>query len=91
MEFCINTIRGVVNKMKNIDKMGVLVLMSHLVITLAFIIIYALAIFNGHDDETLRTILTVIVGYWFGAVGKEAIMNRPQRKHKDEGNIRKGV
>ena len=78
--------------MKNIDKMGVLVLMSHLVITLAFIVIYAVAMFNGHDDETLRTILTVIVGYWFGAVGKEAIMNRPQRRRKEEEeNLKKGA
>lgn len=75
--------------MKKIDRMGVYVLMSHLVITLAFIVIYAFAMFNGHDDDTLRTILTVIVGYWFGAVGKEAIMNRPQ--HKDSGKDKKGA
>lgn len=72
--------------MKKIDRMGVFVLMSHLVITLSFIIIYALAMFNGHDDDTLRTILTVIVGYWFGAVGKEAIMNRPQHRGKEKDN-----
>ena len=77
--------------MKKIDKMGVLVLMSHLIITLAFIIIYAFAMFNGHDDDTLRTILTVIVGYWFGAVGKEAIINRPQRRHKEKENTEKGA
>ena len=77
--------------MKKIDRMGVLVLMSHLVITLAFITIYAFAMFKGHDDDTLRTILTVIVGYWFGAVGKEAIMNRPPRKDKEKDNIDKGA
>ena len=77
--------------MTKIDRMGVLVLMSHLVITLAFIIIYALAMFNGHDDDTLRTILTVIVGYWFGAVGKEAILNRPQPRNKEKENTKKGA
>lgn len=58
---------------KNIDKMGVLVLMSHLLITLAFIGVYLYTLATGQEDETLRTILTVIVGYWFGAMGKEAI------------------
>lgn len=77
--------------MTKIDRMGVYVLMSHLVITLAFIVIYALAMFNGHDDDTLRTILTVIVGYWFGAVGKEAIINRPQRRDKEKENTKKGA
>lgn len=77
--------------MNKIDRMGVFVLMSHLIITLAFIIIYAFAMFNGHDDDTLRTILTVIVGYWFGAVGKEAIMNRPQRRNKEKENTEKGA
>lgn len=77
--------------MKNIDRMGVLVIMSHLVITLAFIVIYAFAMLNGHDDETLKTILTVIVGYWFGAVGKEAITKRPQRRDKDKENTEKGA
>lgn len=77
--------------MKKIDRMGALVLMSHLVITLAFIVIYAFAMFNGHDDETLRTILTVIVGYWFGAVGKEAIINRTQRRPKEKEDTEKGA
>ena len=77
--------------MKKIDKMGVLILMSHLIITLAFIVIYAFAMFNGHDDDTLRTILTVIVGYWFGAVGKEAIINRPQHRNKEKENTEKGA
>lgn len=77
--------------MKKIDRMGVLILMSHLIITLAFIVIYAFAMFNGHADDTLRTILTVIVGYWFGAVGKEAIINRPQRMNKEKENTEKGA
>lgn len=54
---------------KNIDKMGVLVLMSHLIITLAFIGLYAWTLNKGAGDETIKTILTVIVGYWFGSIG----------------------
>jgi len=63
-----------------IDRMGVLLLMSHLIITLVVLSLYAFAMFNGHEDDTLRTILTVIVGYWFGAMGKDAINQRVIKK-----------
>lgn len=69
--------------MKNIDRMGVLVLMSHLIITLAFIGVYAYTLISGQEDDTLRTILTVIVGYWFGAMGKDAI-RRPVEKIEEK-------
>lgn len=65
-----------------IDRMGVLVLMSHLIITLAFIGVYAYTLFSGQEDDTLRTILTVIVGYWFGAMGKDAIRRPVVEKEK---------
>jgi hypothetical protein len=52
-----------------IDKMGVAVLMSHLIITLAVLAIYAVSSYNGKLDDTIRTVLTVIIGYWFGAIG----------------------
>lgn len=60
--------------MKNHEnKMGVLVLMAHLIITLVVLGIYAFTLFSGQEDDTLRTILTVIVGYWFGAMGKDML------------------
>ncbi len=65
--------------MKN-TRMGVLILMSHLIITLFVLTLYAVTLFNGHEDDTLRTILTVIIGYWFGALGKDAINNQLQKK-----------
>ncbi len=65
--------------MKNLDKMGVLVLMSHLIITLVVLGIYGWTLHSGQGDETLKTILTVIVGYWFGSMGREAL-----RKPTDE-------
>ena len=70
---------------KRVDRLGVYILMSHLIITLAFIGVYAYTLVTGQEDETLRTILTVIVGYWFGALGKDAI-RKPQNKirRKDE-------
>lgn len=56
-----------------IDRMGVYVLMSHLIITLVILGIYGYTLYTGHGDETLKTILTVIVGYWFGSMGVNAI------------------
>lgn len=72
--------------MKNIDRMGALLLMSHLVITLAVLIIYAIGSINGHADETLKTLLFAIIGYWFGAVGKEVI-----RKPEKDNDLKKGA
>jgi hypothetical protein len=58
-----------------IDKMGVLILMAHLIITMTIIILYTILIFTGHEDITLRTMIPVIIGYWFGSMGKSAIRN----------------
>ena len=54
-------------------KEGVLIITSHLVITLAIILIYGYTLFTGVGDETLKTVLTVIIGYWFGSMGVTSI------------------
>jgi hypothetical protein len=59
-----------------LDRMGVFVLMSHLIITLAILGIYGYTLYTGHADETLKTILTVIVGYWFGSMGVTALRGK---------------
>jgi hypothetical protein len=69
-------------KQMKIDRMGVLILMSHLIITLAIVGIYAYTVISGHGDETLRTVLTVIIGYWFGSMGATAIRSNK----KDDGS-----
>jgi hypothetical protein len=57
-----------------IDGLGVWVLMSHLIITIAILGLYAYMLHTGKgDDETIKTILTIIVGYWFGSIGANAI------------------
>lgn len=56
-----------------LNKMEVYILMSHLIITLAIIGVYCYTLITGQGDETLKTILTVIVGYWFGSMGVNAI------------------
>jgi heme O synthase-like polyprenyltransferase len=63
------------------DKMGVLIIMSHLIITLVILAIYGFTLHTGQADETLKTILTVIIGYWFGSMGASAI-----RKSNDKPN-----
>lgn len=73
--------------MKKIDRMGVYVLMSHLIITLFVLSLYAIALFNGVNDDTLRTILTVIIGYWFGAVGKE-MLTKNIKKEGGSNNVK---
>lgn len=55
------------------DRMGVLVLMAHLIITLVVLTIYGITLYTGNGDETLKTILTVIIGYWFGSMGANAL------------------
>jgi len=65
-----------------IDRMGVLVLMAHLIITLTILAIYAYTLHSGQGDETLKTVLTVIIGYWFGSMGSTAIRGKDK---KDKG------
>jgi hypothetical protein len=69
-----------------IDRMGVLVLMSHLIITLVILAIYGYTLHTGQGDETLKTILTVIIGYWFGSMGAQAI-----RKPNVDENVNKST
>lgn len=66
-------------KFKQLDQMGVLVLMSHLIITVLVLAIYGYTLHTGQGDETLKTILTVIIGYWFGSMGA-ASLRRPEAK-----------
>jgi uncharacterized membrane protein YfcA len=72
-----------VKEMK-LDRMGVLVLMSHLIITLAIIGIYGYTLFTGHGDETLKTALMLILGYWFGAMGANTIKKKDDTKKDGE-------
>jgi hypothetical protein len=70
--------------MKSIDRMGVMLLMSHLIITLVILAIYGYTLHTGQGDETLKTILTVIIGYWFGSMGADAIRKQEKPKRKEE-------
>ena len=52
---------------------GEIIILSHLIITLAVLGVYSFTLINGNADPTLQTVLTVIVGYWFGSMGVSAI------------------
>jgi heme O synthase-like polyprenyltransferase len=67
-----------------IDRMGVYVLLSHLIITLVILAIYGYTLHTGQGDETLKTILTVIIGYWFGSMGATAIRKNDTTKKDGE-------
>lgn len=66
--------------MKKIDRMGVLVLMSHLVITLAMLGLYGVFAYIGKPVTTIENMLLIVIGYWFGAMGTQSI--RPKEKDK---------
>lgn len=76
--------------LKSIDKMGVLYLMAHLIITLAFIVVYAVFAYIGQPLTTIENMLLVIVGYWFGAMGKEQMMKK-QEELIEEKQKKKGA
>ena len=57
----------------NSNRLGVYVLVSHLIVTLAFIALYGINIAMGKDVGTLEAILLVIVGHWFGAITKDSL------------------
>jgi hypothetical protein len=58
--------------------MGVFVLLSHLIITLAVIAVYVTLQIMGKPVNTIEMILMAIVGYWFGAIGNNAIRPNSQ-------------
>ena len=59
---------------------GVLIIASHLIITIAVLLVYVYTLYTGADDETLKTVLTVIIGYWFGSMGVQAIKKDVDKK-----------
>lgn len=64
--------------------MGMVVIMAHLVITLAFIAGYLITLWLGKDDSVFRVGLPVIIGYWFGAMGKDLITKKDNTKKDGE-------
>ena len=74
--------------LKNVDKMGVLVLVSHLIITLAILALYAVFAYLGKPLTTIENMLLVIVGYWFGAIGTSAIRPSNQTQIQQANEVK---
>lgn len=63
-----------------IFSMEVMTLVFHFVITIAVLIGYIFTIIKGSPDETLKNLLMVIGGYWFGALASTAVKNSTTKK-----------
>lgn len=76
--------------MKKVDRMGALILVAHLVITLAIITLYGFFAYIGKPLTTVENMLLIIVGYWFGAMGKNQIRPNSQTQIDQANNVQVG-
>jgi hypothetical protein len=67
-----------------IDKMGVAILMSHVIITVTVIVAYLITVYLGKPDEGLKVAIPIILGYWFGNMGKEGIRVKKENSSVEE-------
>jgi hypothetical protein len=67
-----------------IDKMGVVILMAHLVITLSVIAAYLITLWMGKPDDVFKIAIPVIIGYWFGAMGANSL-KKSETKDEQKG------
>jgi hypothetical protein len=68
-----------------IDKMGVVLLMAHLLVTLAILGVYALFAYLGKPLTTIENMLLIIIGWWFGAIGKETLRKPTPTEEEPKG------
>lgn len=54
--------------------------MAHLLITLCILGAYVYTLHIGAPDETLKNLLLLIGGYWFGVMGKNKIDSVIQKR-----------
>lgn len=52
-------------------------LVAHLIISSLLIIGYIFLAFTGHSDETLKSGLLLVLGYWFGALANATKKSPP--------------
>lgn len=74
--------------MSKLDRMGVFVLVAHLIITIAILGVYTSFAMLGKDVTNIEMILTVIVGYWFGAMGTNAIRPSNQTQIQSANEVK---
>jgi hypothetical protein len=74
-----------------IDKMGVVVLMAHLVITLSVIAAYLITLWMGKPDDVFKIAIPVIIGYWFGAMGANTLKKTTSDTAANTDETKKGA
>jgi uncharacterized membrane protein len=67
-----------------IDKMGVVIIAAHLVITLVVIIGYIICLVKKIPAPQLETMAFMIMAYWFGAMGANKLGNKTPAANTDE-------
>lgn len=70
--------------MKNMDRMEVLVLVAHLIITLAMIAAYTFFTYLDKGTTTIENMLLIAVGFWFSAMGKNVQKHETTVQHANE-------
>lgn len=63
------------------NRTGVWLIMAHLIITILLILgyLYTLLVMK-QPDETLKMAIMTILGYWFGALGKDKLNNKKREE-----------
>jgi hypothetical protein len=72
----------------NLDRMGVLVLMSHLIITLSIVVGYIVLSVLNKDVTTFSMLLIAAVSYWFGAMGSNTLRPNSQTQIHNAGEVK---
>ena len=72
-----------VRKVK-IDRMGLVVIAAHLIITLVVVIGYIICIIKRIPAPQLETMAFMIMAYWFGAMGANKIGKKDDKKEGEE-------
>lgn len=73
---------------QKIDRMGVYVLMAHLVITVALIVAYVIFTILDKPVGTVETALFMVLAYWFGAMGSNAIRPNSQTQINQANEVK---
>lgn len=69
------------------QRMGVYILVSHLIITLAVICLYGVSMFTGKDTSVLEGLLFVVFGYWFGSITKDSLKSAEKITETMDKNV----
>jgi hypothetical protein len=72
-----------------LDRMEVLKLGAHLLISIVVLLLYGYTVAIGKPDTTLQNFALLIGGYWFGAMGNSAVkkLTAPRSKKDDSTGV----